>query len=67
MNRTMYAVVEENDFIENMAAMFDDQTHAETHAEMMSSDSDYDGTYIVVPIYIQAVIVTEETRKERRQ
>jgi hypothetical protein len=58
--RTMYAVVEENSFVQDAAAMFDDQTHAETHAEMMSNDSDYDGRYRVVPVDVDANTIIEQ-------
>lgn len=50
--RTMYAVVEQDGFVNDCAALFDDETHAETHAEMMSNDSDYDGKYVVARVQV---------------
>jgi hypothetical protein len=65
MNRTMYAVVLEDCFVQDAAALFDDQTHAETHAESMTDDPDYDGRYRVVPVWVDGnAIVEQEPVKE---
>lgn len=46
--RTMYAVVEDEAFINDCNALFDDQTHAEIYADQLNGDEDIGGNYTVV-------------------
>ena len=63
---TMYAVVEANSDPSDAAALFVDQTHAETHAEFMTGDPDYDGTYRVVVVQVDRNTIHEDTTPAER-
>ncbi len=60
MNRTVYAVVAEDSFLEDFAAVFDDQTQAEVFAETISNDPDFDcGKYVVVPATLTGTMLEQ--------
>jgi hypothetical protein len=61
MTRTMYAVVQNESFIDEAIAFFDDVTHAEIYAEQETNDIDRDGTYIVVPVTVKTAFIEVQT------
>lgn len=61
MIRSMYAVCATENCIEDLTAMFDDETQAEEYAKKLSGDPDFDGCdYEVVRINLDASGVTEQ-------